>query len=130
MDEPLGAPRSSRTFDEIVASGYRVRSLEYLHEGWQVFLARPVGFLGFALALSFAAQAVPFLAPMVGQVLSLGIQMVMMAGLAIVMWRELRHQPSSWGDFFPDWQTTSRLFVCTVVALLLIAAGFFLLILP
>ena len=28
--------------------------MEYLHEGWNAFLSYPVGFLGFALVLSFA----------------------------------------------------------------------------
>jgi hypothetical protein len=123
-------PPASRSLDDIIAQGYTLRTFEYLREGWKAFAENPVGFLGFTLALTFASQAIPLLAPFVGQLLSLAIQMLMLVGIAMVTWRRLRNQSSTWGDFFPDWQTTAQVFLCTVVGLLFIVVGFFLLVIP
>ncbi|HEX9284696.1 MAG TPA: hypothetical protein VF879_03410, partial [Nitrospirales bacterium] len=103
----------SHSVDDIIAQGYTLRTFEYLLEGWKAFVENPVGFLGFTLTLTFASQAVPLLAPLVGQLLSLAMQMLMLAGIAMVMWRHLKNQPSTWGDFFPDWRTTAQVFLCT-----------------
>jgi hypothetical protein len=130
MADAFTNPPASRSIDDIIVQGYTLRTFEYLREGWKAFAENPVGFLGFALALTFASQAIPLLAPFVGQLLSLAIQMLMLAGIAMVMWRQLRNQRSGWGDFFPDWQTTAQVFLCTVVGLLFIAVGFFLLVIP
>ena len=124
------APHTSRSLDDIIAQGYTLRTVEYLREGWNAFAGYPVGFLGFALALTFASQAVSLLVPLVGQFVSLAIQMLMLAGIAMVMWRRLSNQRSTWGDFFPEWQTTAQVFLCTVVGLLLIVVGLFLLVIP
>jgi len=77
-----------------------------------------------------AAQAVPLFFPLVGQLVSLAIQVVMLAGLALVTWKHLQSRRTAFEDFFPDWHTTTRLILCTIVGLLLIVVGFFLLIVP
>src|SRR2546427_191054 len=77
----------ARSIDDILARGYTVKTVEYLRQGWDAFADNPVGFLGFTLALTFASQAVPLLAPVVGQVLSIMLQVVMFAGLAIATWK-------------------------------------------
>ncbi len=125
-----GTASNTRPIDNILAHGYTVKTFEYLRQGRDAFTDNPVGFLGFTLALMFAAQAVPLLAPVVGQVLSIVIQVVMLAGLAIVTWRHPRGGSAAFGDFFPDWTTTMRLVWCTVLGLLLVAVGLIFLILP
>jgi hypothetical protein len=120
----------AHSIEDILARGYTVNTFEYLRQGWDVFTDNPAGFLGFTLALTFASQAVPLLAPVVGQVLSIVLQVVMLAGLAIVTWKHSRGGRAAFGDFFPDWTTTMRLVWCTVLGLLLVVVGFILLILP
>ncbi len=121
---------SAPSIEDIRARGYTVKTFEYLRQGWKAFTDNPIGFLGFTLALTFASQAIPLLAPVVGQLLSIMIQVVMFAGLAIVTWKQSKSGTSVFGDFFPDWATTAQLVWCTIVGLLLIAIGFVFLILP
>src|SRR5437879_3538724 len=90
----------TRSLEDILARGYTVKTFEYLRQGWEAFTDNPVGFLGFTLALTFAAQAVPLLAPVVGQVLSIMIQVVMFAGLAIVTWRPPRVGKAAFRDYY------------------------------
>jgi hypothetical protein len=120
----------AHSIEDILGRGYTVKTFDYLQQGWDAFTDNPVGFLGFTLALTFASQAVPLLAPVVGQVLSIALQVVMFAGLAIVTWSHLRGRRAAFGDFFPDWTTTMRLVWCTVLGLLRVVFGLILLILP
>src|SRR5712691_2671935 len=120
----------ARSIEDILARGYTVKTFEYLRQGWDVFTDNPVGFLGFTLALTFASQAVPLLAPVVGQVLSVVIQVVMFAGLAIVTWKQAKDGSTVFADFLLDWKTTAQLVWCTVVGLLLIVIGLAFLVLP
>ena len=120
----------ARSIDDILARGYTVKTVEYLWQGWDAFADNPVGFLGFTLALTFASQAVPLLAPVVGQVLSIMLQVVMFAGLAIATWKHPGGGNAAFGDFFPDWTTTVQLVWCTIIGLFLIVIGFAFLILP
>ncbi len=120
----------ARSVEDVLARGYTVKTFEYLRQGWDAFTDNPVGFLGFTLALTFASQAVPLLAPIVGQVLSVVIQVVMFAGLAIVTWKQATGGSTVFADFFPDWKTTAQLVWCTVVGLLLIVIGLAFLVLP
>src|SRR5947199_9309668 len=93
----------ARSVEDILAGGYTVKTFEYLRQGWDAFTDNPVGFLGFTLALTFASQAVALLAPVVGQVLSIVLQVVMLAGLAIVTWQHPRGGNAAFGDSFPGW---------------------------
>src|SRR5437870_13160121 len=120
----------ARSVEDILARGYTVKTFEYLGQGWDAFTDNPVGFLEFTLALTFASQAVPLLAPIVGQLLSIVIQVVMFAGLAIVTWKQGKDGSTVLADFFPDWRTTAQLVWCTVVGLLLIVIGLAFLVLP
>src|SRR5207244_5159660 len=65
-----------------------------------------------------------------GQVLSIMIQVVMFAGLAIVTWKHPRGGNAAFRDFFPDWTTTAQLVWCTIIGLLLIIIVFAFLVLP
>lgn len=126
--EPLAEPRAIET---IVAEGYRVEPWRYLQEGWRAFTEYPHGFIGFALLLFVVSQALPILLPAsVGQPLSLAVQVIMMAGIALMAWRQMGKRGGVFRDFFPDWPTAGRLLLCTLLGLLLIIAGFFLLIIP
>src|SRR5437879_7444010 len=109
--------------EDILARGYTVKTFEYLGQGWNAFTDNPVGFLGFTLALTFASQVVPLLAPIVGQLLSIVIQVVMFAGLAIVTWKQGKDGSTVFADFFRDWKTTAQLVWCNVVGLLLFVLG-------
>ena len=120
----------ARSIDDILARGYTVNTVEYLRQGWDAFADNPVGFLGFTLTLTFASQAVPLLAPVVGQVLSIVFQVIMFAGLAIATWKHPGGGNAAFGDFFPDWTTTVQLVWCTIIGLFLIVIGFAFLILP
>jgi len=120
----------ARSVEDILARGYTVKTFEYLRQGWDAFTDNPVGFLGFTLALTFASQAVPLLAPVVGQLLSMAIQVVMFAGLAIVTWKQAQGGDTVFADFFPEWRTTAQLVWCTIVGLLLIVIGLAFLVLP
>jgi hypothetical protein len=126
----MSGPPEPRSFEEVFARGYTLRTGDYLREGWAVFSGYPVGFLGFAFLLTLAANTVPFLVPIAGQLISLSIQIIMMAGLAMVAWGQMCRRPAAFSDFFPGWHTAGQLFLCTVVGVLLVAAGFFLLVLP
>ncbi len=121
------APRS---IEDLLSRGYSVKIGEYLREGWVAFAGNPVGFVGFALACTLLAQALPLLAPMSGQLLSVAIQVLMLAGIAIVTWAHLRNRRTSFGDFFLDWHTMAQVVLCTVVGLLFIVVGLFLLVIP
>jgi len=120
----------ARSVEDIRVRDYTVKTFEYLRHGWGAFTDNPVGFLGFTLALTFASQAVPLLAPIFGQLLSMAIQVVMFAGLAIVTWKQAKGGGTIFADFFPAWKTTAQLVWCTVVGLLLIVIGFVLFVLP
>ena len=130
MADDNTASSGGRSVEDIRARGYTVKTFAYLRQGWDAFTDNPVGFLGFTLALTFASQAVPLLAPLVGQLLSMAIQVVMFAGLAIVTWKQGKDGSTVFADFFPDWRTTAQLVWCTVVGLLLIVIGFAFLVLP
>ena len=73
MADDNTASCGARSVEDILARGYTVKTFEYLGQGWNAFTDNPVGFLGFTLALTFASQVVPLLAPIVGQVLSIVI---------------------------------------------------------
>src|SRR5439155_4961704 len=90
MADDNTASSGGRSVEDIRARGYTVKTFAYLRQGWDAFTDNPVGFLGFTLALTFASQAVPLLAPIVGQLLSIVIQVVMFAGLALVRSEERR----------------------------------------
>jgi hypothetical protein len=123
-------PPPPRSIEEILAQGYTVRTGDYLREGWEIFCSYPVGFLAFAFLLTLASNAVPFLMPVAGQLIAVTIQLIMMAGLALVAWDQMRMRPAVFSDFFPGWRTAGQLFLCTVIGLFLIAVGLFLLVLP
>jgi hypothetical protein len=126
----MNGPPAPRSLEEILAQGYTVRTGDYLRKGWEVFSGYPVGFLGFAFLLTLASNAVPFLVPIAGQLVGLTIQLIMMAGLALVAWEQMRSRPVAFSDFFPAWHTVGQLFLCTVVGLFLIAVGLILLVIP
>src|SRR5437870_10181907 len=120
----------ARSVEDVRARDYTVKTFDYLWQGWDAFADNPVGFLGFTLALTFASQAVPLLAPVVGQVLSIMLQVVMFAGLAIATWKHPGAGNAGSGDFFPDWTPTVQLVWGTTIGLFLILIGFACLILP
>lgn len=126
----MNGPPESRSLEEILAQGYTVKTGEYLREGWEVFSGYPVGFLGFAFLLVLASNVVPFLVPIAGQLVSVVIQIVMMAGIAMATWVRMRSRRAEFADFFPSWHTLGQLFLCTIVGLLFITTGLFLLVLP
>ncbi len=126
--EPTAAtPKSIR---EIIALGYHVKSLEYLREGWKTFKRYPTGFLGFAMLFTVASQAALTLGRVVGQLVGIVIQVIMLAGIAMVVWKETQKGPTRFTDFFPDWTTLGHLMVCTILALLLVITGLMLFIVP
>jgi hypothetical protein len=129
-DSVITASSAPRSIEDILARGYSVKIGEYLHEGWVAFAGNPVGFVGFALACTLLAQALPLLAPMSGQLLSITIQVLMLAGIAIVTWAHLRNRRTTFGDFFLEWHTMAQVVLCTVVGLLFIVVGLFLLVIP
>ena len=119
-----------KSVEELVAHGYRIRPMTYLREGWRTFTRYPAGFLGFALLFTVASQGPMVLAHAYGQFLSLVLQVIMMAGIAMVVWKQMRSDPTSFIDFFPDWETVGQLILCTIVGLLLIAGGLLLFVVP
>ena len=119
-----------KSIDELVAQGYRITPMDYLREGWRTFTRYPTGFLGFALLFTVASQGPLVLAHVYGQFLSVVIQVIMMAGIAMVVWKQMRSDPISFVDFFPDWDTVGQLILCTVVGLLLVAGGLVLFVVP
>jgi len=119
-----------KSVEELVVHGYRIRPMNYLREGWRTFTRYPAGFLGFALLSTVASQGPLVLAHAYGQFLSFVLQVIMMAGIAMVVWKQMRSDPISFIDFFPDWETVGQLILCTIVGLLLIAGGLLLFVLP
>ncbi|HEY3198218.1 MAG TPA: hypothetical protein VGJ57_09405 [Nitrospirales bacterium] len=116
--------------EELIVHGYHIRPMEYLREGWRTFTRYPTGFLGFALLFTVASQAPLVLGHVYGQFLSALVQVIMMAGIAMAVWKQMRSDPISFVDFFPDWDTIGHLILCTIVGLLLIAGGLLLFVLP
>jgi hypothetical protein len=125
-----GIAREPRTVDELLAQGYEVKTGDYLKQGWEQFKRYPIGFVGFALLLTLASQALPLFAQTFGQFLSVVVGVIMMAGIALVVWKQLQRRPAAFADFFPDWQTIGRLILCTALGLLLILVGLFLFVIP
>ena len=125
-----GIAREPKAVEELLAQGYEVRTLYYLKHGWEQFKRYPIGFVGFALLLTLASQALPLFAQTFGQFLSVVVGVIMMAGIALVVWKQLQRRPAAFPDFFPDWQTIGRLILCTAVGLLLILVGLFLFVIP
>ncbi len=95
----------SRSVGDIIAQGYALRTFEYLREGWKAFVEDPVGFLGFALALTFASQALPLLAPFVGQLLSLAKTNPPRGAISFLTGRRPRKcfSSPSWGSSSLPW---------------------------
>ena len=125
-----GIMAEPKSVEELVVHGYRIRPMHYLREGWRTFTRYPAGFLGFALLFTVASQGPLVLAHAYGQFLSFVLQVIMMAGIAMVVWKQMRSDPISFIDFFPDWETVGQLILCTIVGLLLIAGGLLLFVLP
>jgi hypothetical protein len=126
-DRTMAEPKS---IEALVADGYRVRPTEYLRQGWEIFKRYPTGFLGFALLFTVASQGPLFLTPVFGQFLSVALQVIMMAGIALMVWKQMRSDQARFSDFFPDWDTIGHLILCTIVGLLLIVVGLFLFVAP
>jgi hypothetical protein len=121
---------STKSIKEIAAQGYQVKSLYYLRQGWATFKHYPTGFLGFAVLFTVASQAGLTLGRAVGQVVSIVVQVIMLAGIAMVVWKDIRSGPMRFSDFFPDWTTVGYLMVCTILGLLLVVAGLIFFVLP
>ncbi len=124
--EPIAS--TPKSIEEITTQGYQVKSLDYLREGWATFKHYPTGFLGFAMLFTVASQAALTLGRGVGQVVSIVIQVLMLAGIAMVVWKERRSGPTRFTDFFPDWTTAGYLVICTILGLLLVVAGLMLIV--
>jgi hypothetical protein len=119
-----------RSVEEVIAEGYPVKTTQYLRQGWESFKRYPAGFIGFALILTVVSQGLPLLNAFIGQFLSITVQVIMMAGVALVVWKQSRQQTTEFTDFFPDWNTVGRLILVTMVGLFLIGVGLALLVLP
>ena len=126
-DRTMAEPKS---IEALIANGFRIRPIEYLRQGWEIFKRYPTGFLGFALLFTVASQGPLFLTPVFGQFLSIALQVIMMAGIALMVWKRMRSDQARFTDFFPDWDTVGHLILCTIVGLLLIVAGLFLFVVP
>lgn len=126
-DRTVAEPKS---IEALLADGYRVRPKEYLRQGWEIFKRDPTGFLAFALLFTVASQGPLFLTPVFGQFLSVALQVIMMAGIALMVWKRMRNDQARFSDFFPDWDTVGHLILCTIVGSLLIVAGLFLFVVP
>jgi hypothetical protein len=123
-------PSAPKSIEDLVAHGYEVNLRDYLRQGWENFKRYPTGFLGFAMLFTVASQGPLAFARIFGQLISVFVQVMMMAGLAMVVWKQMQRDPIRFSDFFPDWSTAGRLFLCTIVGLLLIAGGLFLFVVP
>jgi len=123
-------PAAPKAIEDLVAHGYSVNLMEYLREGWRNFKRYPTGFLGFAMLFTVVSQGPLAFARIFGQLVSVFVQVIMMAGLAMVVWKQMQRDPIRFGDFFPDWNTAGRLFLCTIIGILLVVGGLFLFILP
>jgi hypothetical protein len=123
-------PSAPKSVEDLVAHGYEVNLRDYLRQGWENFKRYPTGFLGFAMLFTVASQGPLAFARIFGQLISVFVQVMMMAGLAMVVWKQMQRDPIRFSDFFPDWNTVGRLLVCTIVGLLLIAVGLFVFVVP
>jgi uncharacterized membrane protein len=119
-----------KSIEELTVDGYHVKPYEYLREGWATFSRYPTGFLGFAMLFTVASQAALTLGRVVGQVVSIVIQVIMLAGIALVVWKERESGPTRFTDFFPDWTTAGYLMVSTVLGLLLVVTGLIVFVVP
>jgi len=128
MADPM--PSAPKSIEDLVAHGYPVNLRDYLREGWGNFKRYPTGFLGFAMLFTVASQGPLAFARIFGQLISVFVQVMMMAGLAMVVWKQMQRDPVRFSDFFPDWNTAGRLLLCTIVGLLLIVGGLFLFVVP
>src|SRR5256885_9052598 len=116
-------PAAPKAIEDLVAHGYSVNLMEYLREGWRNFKRYPTGFLGFAMLFTVVSQGPLAFARIFGQLISVFVQVMMMAGLAMVVWKQMQRDPIRFGDFFPDWNTAARFFFCTIICVLLLAGG-------
>ena len=123
-------PAAPKAIEDLVAHGYSVNLMDYLREGWRNFKRYPTGFLGFAMLFTVVSQGPLAFARIFGQLVSVFVQVIMMAGLAMVVWKQMQRDPIRFGDFFPDWNTAGRLLLCTIIGMLLIVGGLFLFVLP
>jgi hypothetical protein len=119
-----------KPLDELMAQGYRVNAIEYLKQGWRNFWQYPIGLLAFALLFTILSQVPLLLGPWVGQFLSLSVTVVMMTGIALLVWKQLRQRPASFLDLFPGWQTIGQLVLCTIVGTVMTIAGLLLFVVP
>jgi hypothetical protein len=126
-DSIIAEPKS---IEELVAQGYRIRPIHYLREGWRTFTRYPTGFLGFASLFTVASQGPLVFAQVYGQFFSIVLQVIMMAGIAMVVWKQMRSEATGFTDFFPAWETIGQLILCTIVGVLLIAGGLLLFVVP
>jgi hypothetical protein len=120
----------AKPLDHLIAAGYRVNAIQYLKQGWRNFWCYPIGLLGFVLLFTLLSQVPLLLGPWLGQFLSLAVAVVMMTGIALLVWKQLRRHRPSFMDLFPGWHTIAQLIVCTILGTVMAIAGLFLFIIP
>jgi hypothetical protein len=120
----------AKSLDDLLARSYRVHAIQYLKEGWRSFWCYPIGLLAFALLFTILSQVPLLLGPWVGQFLSLPVAVVMMTGIALLVWKQWERHPASFLDLFPDWGTIGQLILCTLVGTVMTIAGLFLFVIP
>src|SRR5438552_16211010 len=108
-------PTQPRSLEDLISNGYAVQPFNYLEEGWQAFRNYPLGFIAFALVFIVISQALPLLTPVFGQLLGIAVHVIMMAGIAMATWPQLRNRTPTYADLFPAWATLGTLVTSTLL---------------
>src|SRR5437667_11138098 len=95
-------PTQPRSLEDLISNGYAVQPFNYLEEGWQAFRNYPLGFIAFALVFIVISQALPLLTPVFGQLLSIAVEVILMAGIVMATSGQGLNRLSTVGDFVPD----------------------------
>jgi len=108
---------------------YEVNSMDYLKTGWETFKKNAGPFVGFT-ALFIVINMVIGAIPIIGNLISMGINGPLMAGFYLVAFKIFKNKQTVFGDFFKGFDFFLPLFLAGLVGGLLAGVGILLLILP
>lgn len=115
--------------NNLISNGYEFDLGKYIQQGFEI-LKKDIGsFIAFTLITGIINTVLSFI-PVIGWIASMLVNPPLFVGFAIVGKRILQNEPYEFKDFFKGFEDIGNLFLTAIIAALLIAVGFILLVLP
>jgi len=117
------------TRNQTQGGDYQVNLGSYFTKGLEIFKGNIGGFIGFTLIL-FIINMVLSAIPVIGTIISMGINAPLGAGYYLVAKKLLNNEATTFGDFFKGFDYFTPLFLAGLVSGLFITLGMLLLLIP